>query len=187
MLLASKLEQAGQSDEAVKEYEKAAALVPKAIGEDSPHAQLADIALEKKDRPRAIAELKTLLAADLDNLKAARQLASVMKDEGISDPAQLRPVYERIVALDPFDGEAHTALGRVAMQQNEPAFAAREFTVALAEKPVDLAGAHADLAESLLRSGKLAEARKETLAALEIAPSYERAQDLLLELTEKRH
>jgi len=51
---------------------------------------------------------------------------------------------------------------------------------------VDQAAAHTDLAESYLRGGKRAEAKKQTLAALEIAPTYERAQELLLKLTEGR-
>jgi len=131
--------------------------------------------------------LKTLLTVDLDNLKAAQQLASLMKEQGITDPAQLRPVYERIAAIDPFEGEPHTMLGRFAIAQNQPDVAAREFKVVLAGKPVDLAGAHTDLADALFRAGKLPEARKETLAALEIAPSYERAQDLLLRLSGNRH
>jgi len=54
----------------------------------------------------------------------------------------------------------------------------------LALAPVDRAAAHTDLAESYWKSGKNAEAKKQTLAALEIAPSYERAQDLLLKLVD---
>ena len=45
---------------------------------------------------------------------------------------------------------------------------------------------YTDLAESYFRGGRRAEARKQTLAALEIAPSYERAQDLLLKIAEDR-
>jgi len=187
MMLASAMQKDGDLDGAMREYERAAALVPIAIGEDSPHAKMAEVALAKKDRPRAISELKTLLTVDLDNLKAAQQLASLMKEQGITDPAQLRPVYERIAAIDPFEGEPHTMLGRFAIAQNQPDVAAREFKVVLAGKPVDLAGAHTDLADALFRAGKLPEARKETLAALEIAPSYERAQDLLLRLSGNRH
>ena len=78
-------------------------------------------------------------------------------------------------------------LGRLALGQNDLDVATREFKMALALNPVDQAAAHTDLADSLLRSGKRAEARKETLAALEIAPTYERAQDLLLRLSEPRH
>ena len=47
-----------QLDEAVQAFERAAALVPVARGAASPHAQLAAIAMEKKDRTRAIAELQ---------------------------------------------------------------------------------------------------------------------------------
>ncbi len=47
---------------------------------------------------------------------------------------------------------------------------------------MDRAVALTDLAESYLKSGKAAEAKKQTLAALEIAPNYERAQALLLQL-----
>ena len=63
-------------------------------------------------------------------------------------------------------------------------FASSARSIALG--PVDGAAAHTDLAESYLKAGRRAEARKQTLAALEIAPSYERAQDLLLSLSETR-
>jgi Tfp pilus assembly protein PilF len=72
------------------------------------------------------------------------------------------------------------------MQRNRPDAAVREFKAVVALKPVDQAAAYTDLAESYFRSGQRAEARRQTLAALEIAPSYERAQDLLLKITEAR-
>ena len=56
----------------------------------------------------------------------------------------------------------------------------REFTAALALGPTDRAAAHCDLGESLLAKGRKADAKREALAALEIAPSFERAQELLL-------
>ena len=51
--------------------------------------------------------------------------------------------------------------------------------------PVDRAAAFTDLAESYFQAGKRAEAKKQTLAALEIAPTYERAQGLLLKLVDR--
>ena len=74
---------------------------------------------------------------------------------------------------------------KIAMQLNQPDAAAREFRAVLALGPVDEAAAHTDLAESYLKEGKRAEAKKQTLAALEIAPTYERAQGLLLKLVER--
>ena len=184
LVLGYQLRKAGRSDEAMQAFERAAALVPIAQGKESAHAQMAEIALEKQDRTRAMAELQALVGADFDNVEAARQLAKLLGDAGVDDPAKLRPVYERIVAVDPFDAAAHARLGRLAMQRNEPETASREFRTVLALAPVDRAAAHTDLAESYWKSGKHAEAKKQTLAALEIAPSYERAQDLLLKLVD---
>jgi cellulose synthase operon protein C len=180
------LRKAGSADEAMQVFERAATLAPGAIGNDSPHAQMAEIALEKKDRTRAIAELTAFLDADFENVEAAHHLAALLREAGVTDAAKLRPVYERIVALDPFDAEARSALGHLALQRNDPEFAAREFRTVIALKPVDPAVAHTDLAESYLKAGKRADAKRQALAALEIAPTYERAQDLLLKLTEAR-
>ena len=187
IVLGSRLRKAGKLDEAMQEFETAAKLLPIATGAESPHAQMADIALEKKDQARALAELQALVAADFDNVDAPRKLVTLLRQEKVEDPAKLRPIYERIAAIDPFDAEAHAALGRLAMQRNDPESAAREFRAVLALKPVDRAAAQTDLAESYFKSGKKAEAKKHTLAALEIAPSYERAQELLLKLVGSPH
>ena len=60
----------------------------------------------------------------------------------------------------------------------------RAFRAALASNPPDRAQAHVDLAEAYASAGQVPEAKKEILAALEIAPSFERAQDLLLKIVE---
>jgi cellulose synthase operon protein C len=184
LVLGHKLRKAGEADEATQAFERAAALLPIATGKESPHVQMAEIALEKKDSARAVRELQAVVATDFDNIEAPRQLATLLRQANVDDAAKLRPVYERIVAIDPFDAEAHAMLGRMAMQRNEPEVASREFKAVIALNPVDRAAAHTDLAESYFKSGKKAEAKKHTLAALEIAPAYERAQELLLKLVD---
>ncbi len=89
-----------------------------------------------------------------------------------------------MVSVDPFDGAAHSSLGRMALNGSDTAEAIKLFRVALAAKPLDKAGAHADLAEALLKAGQRDEARKQVMEALMIAPSFTRAQDLLLKLSE---
>jgi tetratricopeptide (TPR) repeat protein len=175
----------GQVDEAMQAFERAAALVPVAGGKDSPHDQMAAMALEKKDRARAIAELTALVAVDFNNVEAARLLAQLMRQDNVEDPATLRPVYQRITAIDPFDADAHAMLGRFALEDNAADAASREFRTVLALAPVDRAAALTDLAESYFKGGKRADAKKQTLAALEIAPGYERAQGLLLKLVDR--
>ena len=189
MTAGTALRKAGQLGEALQAFERAAKLIPTARGADSPHGQMAAIAMEKKDSARAITELTALVANDFDNIEAARQLATLLRQTNvnISTPAgaqRLRPVYERIAAIDPFDAEVHATLGRLAMQRDEPEAAAREFRTVLALAPVDRAAAYTDLAESYFKAGKRADAKKQTLAALEIAPTYERAQELLLKLVD---
>jgi tetratricopeptide (TPR) repeat protein len=178
------LRKAGRLDEAMRAFERAAALIPVARGKGSPHEEMAAMALEKKDRPRAITELTALVATDFDNVEAARQLADLLRQDEATPAAKLQPVYQRIAAIDPFDATAHAALGRVAMQKNDFEGAAREFRAVIALNPVDRALAYTDLAESYYKSGRKADAKKQTLAALEIAPTYERAQELLLKLVD---
>ena len=73
----------------------------------------------------------------------------------------MQTALKRVVAVDPFDGAAHSTLGRLALSGGDTAEAVRLFRVALAAKPLDKAGAHADLAEALLKAGQRDEARKQ--------------------------
>ena len=170
---------AAQGDRtAFEPLEKAAALVPMAIGENSPHALMGKLAEQLGDQPRAIKEYKALLAQDHTAVEPARRLATLAA--GAGDDAALALAQARVVAIDPFDAQGHTGLGRVAFKQKDATVATREFRMALAVGPPDKAAAHCDLGESYLMAGRVADAKREALAALEIAPSFERAQDLLL-------
>jgi tetratricopeptide (TPR) repeat protein len=180
------LRKAGDLDQAIQAFERAAALAPVARDADSPQRQIAEIAIEKNDRRRAITALRAVLDADFDNVEVARKLAKLYRDEGTKDPAVLRWVYERIAAIDPFDAEVHGALGALAFQRNDADTAIRERRAVLALGPVDRVAALTDLAESYVKGGRTAEAKKQVMAALEIAPSYERAQGLLLSLAGSR-
>jgi len=170
---------AKQGDKAAFEpLEKAAALVPMATGADSPHAIMGRLAEQLGDSARAIKEYRALLEHDHNAIDAARKLTELAART--NDQSVLAFAYDRIVELDPFDASGHTGLGRVAMRSKDAGVAMREFKVALAIGPADRASAHCDLAESYLLAGRAADAKREALAALEIAPSFERAQDLLL-------
>jgi tetratricopeptide (TPR) repeat protein len=173
---------ASDVDGAIAAFEKAKAIIPNVPGEDSPQAAIAALALKKGDKARAARELEQLIAYSHTDVQAARQLTSLI--DGNKEPARLQAALKRIVSLDPFDGQAHSTLGRMALGGGDTAEAVRLLRVALAAKPVDKAGAHADLAEALLKAGQRDEARKQVLEALLIAPTFTRAQDLLLKLQE---
>lgn len=161
--------------------EKAAALVPVATGDDSPHGVMAQLAEQLGDHQRAVGEYQKLLAQDHTALPAARRLAALAEKVGNADAAAL--AFGRIVELDPYDVSSHASLGRLAMKKNQPEIAVREFRAAMALRPTDRAAAHCDLGEAYLALGKPAEAKREAIAALEIAHTYDRALDLLLKAT----
>ena len=182
IMLGQALHKDGDTVGAIRALERAATLVPSATGADSPHALIAQIAEDKGDTARAIQALEALTKVDHQDVETARKLAGLVAPLG--DPVRAAQAYERVVALDPFDGSAQTHLGRLALQRNDGTAAVRAFKVALAASPADRAAAHLDLAEAYVLSGELPEAKKQTLYALEIAPSFERAQELLLKLVE---
>ena len=163
---------------AFEPLEKAAALVPTATGDDSPHALMAKLAEQLGDSDRAITEYQAVLTRDHTTLGAARRLAA-LAERTLAEPV-LSIAYDRVVAIDPFDPLGHSGLGRLALKHNQPETAVREFRAALAIGPADRASAHCDLAEAYLLANRPAEAKAQALSALEIAPSYDRAQDLLL-------
>jgi tetratricopeptide (TPR) repeat protein len=178
MQLGIKLSEAGETAAAIQAFERAAQLLPQATGENNPHALIAAVALKAGDTVRAVRALEDQLKVDHSDVEAARKLVSLVEPMG--DKARLEAAYQRVVDVDPFDGKAQAGLGRLALERKDTATALRAFRSALATNPPDRATAHTDLAEAHLAAGQRDEARKQALAALEIAPSYARAQDLLL-------
>ena len=175
------LRRQGDLDGATQALTRAADLFPAATGNDSPHAVLADIAGERGDVPAELGQMDKQLAQDPVNIDLARHMAGIM-DGPDQDPVRAQRVWARIAALDPFDADAHATLGRLAMKRGDAAGAIRELRAAVAAGPGDAGANRCDLAEAYLLAGNAAKAKQETLAVLERAPSYERAQELLLKL-----
>jgi len=184
MALADALNTSGDHAGAIKTFERAAVLLPTANGRGNPHAYIARIAAEQGDTDRAARAYEEVLKIDNADVESARKLAALLEPKG--DAARTEDAYRRLVAAEPFDTRAQTALGRFALRRKDATAAQRAFRSALATKPPDEAAAHADLAEAYLMAGQVVEAKQQTLAALEIAPSFERAQDLLLKIAERQ-
>ena len=180
MTLAQSLYEAGDMPAAIATLERASKLVPAANGQQNPNALIAVIATKQGDNARAIRALEAVVKVDSSDVEAARRLAGLVAPLG--DEARTAAAYERVAGLDPFDAQAQSAVGRYALKQKDGSRAVRALRAALAAGPADKATAHVDLAEAFLMVGQYGDAKRETLAALEIAPSFERAQDLLLRI-----
>jgi len=180
MTLAQALNAAGNAAAAIEALERAARLVPAATGEANPNVHIAQIATKQGDTARAIRALEAVVTVESADVESARTLAKLVAPLG--DAARTAAANELVAELDPFDVQAQAVVGRHALQQRNTARALRAFRAAMAAGPADKAVAHLDLAEAYFMAGQLGDAKRETLAALEIAPSFERAQDLLLKL-----
>ena len=172
------LVQAERFDEAQAPLERAATLAPQASGDSSPRALLAQIAENQGDTARARQEWRALLQYDHTNVRAARRLAELSAQ---ADAVEDENFALRLVAdLDPFDAAVHGRLGRRLMASGDYDAALIEFQAALALGPTNPAEAHVDVAEAFIKLGRPGDARREVLRALQVAPTYARAQDLLL-------
>ncbi len=173
---------AGDIDAAKRAYETAVNLAPMVTGAGSPRVPLAAIAIEQEDPVLAMDYLEAHLEYDHRDIESARQLAALAEDA--RDEPRIRRAYELIAEIDPFDPASHQVLGRLAKTRADHVVAVREFEVALAIGPVDRVATHIDLAESYLAAGRLDDAKREVIKGLEIAPAYERALELLLQIVE---
>jgi len=159
--------------------EIAARLAPGATGLDSPRGLLAQLAQEAGDNARARRELRQLLETDHANVMAARGLLALTS--AAPETAADRDFALRLIAdLDPFDATAHAELGRRLFAAGGYAAALVEFRAALALGPANVAESRTDLSETLFKLGRKEEAKRQVILALEQAPTYPRALDLLL-------
>jgi len=69
------------------------------------------------------------------------------------------------------------------LARNNVDAAIREYQAVIALKPIDQAAAHYSLASALHMARRNDEARDQVILALEAAPGYKPAQQLLLELS----
>jgi len=180
LALAQALNEGGDAPGAIQALERASKLIPAANGDQNPNAMIAAIATKQGNTPRAIAALEAVMKVEPNDIESARRLAELLAPLG--DAARTAVAYERVAEIDPFDVQAQSIVGRHALGRKDTGRAVRALRAALAAGPSDKAVAHTDLAEAYLLAGQLGDAKREALAALEIAPAFERAQDLLLKI-----
>ena len=91
-------------------------------------------------------------------------------------------VFEDVLMVAPLRSEVHRDFGDRLAAANRPREALVEYQALLAMNPQDLADAHYRLAKTYVAVEDRAKGREHLLYALEIAPHYREAQQLLLEV-----
>ena len=172
--------EAGMLDEAVESLTRAIELYPEYAGQENPYELLGDVYIQMGDDSAAIDTLSRFAALSEYAYGTYLKLAGLMQASGDSEGAS--EILKRAMYIRPMDLEGHRELGSVLMEREEFADAAREYEVLIALNAPDLANTYFNLASAEYGAGRMAEARRSILRSLEIAPSFEAAQELLLRI-----
>jgi tetratricopeptide (TPR) repeat protein len=178
------LVEAKKPDDAIPYLERASALFPEYSASNSPYWLLSQIYKEKGRVREAVAELAKLTAYNESDYKANIEEADLR--EQLGDAAGAAEALERSIYISPMQGPVHVRLAALSTRLGEKQKAVRERRAVLALDPVDRAEALYQLAAAHLDAGDAAAARREVLRALEEAPSFEKAQELLLKIRAAR-
>ncbi len=162
----------------IRSAKAAVSLFPDFAERGSAHHLLADAYAATADTAGAIAALTAITSRNGDAVDENLSLARLLAVRG--DSAGALAAFERATLIDPFDRAAQTQLADLAQARTVWPTAVRARRALLALGPSDRADAYYRLAQALHAAGDMAAARREVLRALDLAPTFEAAQDLLL-------
>jgi tetratricopeptide (TPR) repeat protein len=165
--------------EAKTVLQQAYELLPSYTGYPSPPLVLSQIYEKEGDRQNQLAQLELLLQNLQHDFGSAMILANAALEDNDIDKAAY--YIDRALQVDPYRADVHQLKARYADMIDDPALAVTEFEVLVKLDIDDPVEAHTDLAEAYLKNGQRLEAKQNILTALEIAPSYQRAQRVLLQ------
>ena len=168
-------------DNVIKEGTRIRDFYPDYVEAHSVYEMLADAYLEKGDKKAARLQLEKYSATGGRSSTLVKRLAMLEVEAG--EPKKAAATLERLNYIYPQDEELHRRLGELWLAQNNAAGAIREYQAVLAMKPGDQAGAHYLLAKAMHQASRNDDAREQVFLALEVAPGFKPAQQLLLELS----
>ena len=174
----------GKVDEAIDELKKAKEMFPEYALSDGPYALLAQAYQTKNDKRAAASELQAMTVINEEAFAENIAVATALLE--LDDRAGALAALERAVWINPFEPDTHLKLAELAAQMSERRIAIRERRALLALDPSDRVEALYQLALAYADAGDPTSARREVLRALEQAPNYSKAQDLLLRLRSTR-
>lgn len=179
-VVGSRLAEKEEFESAIPYLERAIEIFPSEAGKESPYVPLARAYRELGREEEELELLERWWIQAPRTSERGRRLAQLLRAEGRLDEAI--QVLQEVMYSDPLSPEVHADLGENYFASRDFAGAVREFRVLLALDPVDRADVHFRLARALHRLGENEAARQQVLLALEIAPGFEEAQELLLEV-----
>jgi tetratricopeptide (TPR) repeat protein len=170
----------GDTQGAVTHYIRALELFPYVTGSGNPYESLAKLLEQKGDPAQAAKVLESLVKTDENNLEALKNIARIRL--ALGERQQALDALLASFYISPFDYKLHTQAGELSVELKDYAKALTEFQVVLALAPPNVAEANYNVASAYYALGRQPEAKRAVLRALEAAPRYEKAQELLLRI-----
>ena len=140
---------------------------------------LSQIYEQEGNREAQLEQLQIMLENQQHDYTSAMVLAEAAIQQG--DINQANYYLDRALQIDPYRIDVHQLKARYADLIQDPALAVTEYEVLAKLDITDPVEAQTNLAQAYLNNGQRDDARRNILNALEIAPSYQRAQQILLQ------
>ena len=164
-------------DTALEAAEEAIVMMPSYVEVSSPYLIKAKALAGQENTDAQMATLETFWRNGGYEASALFSLAKYLQEQARLDDAI--EVLQSQVLVAPFDLELHFLLGDILLEREQAREALTEYQVALALNPLDIAAAHYRIGSALFQLGDLEESRSYVLTALDAAPHYRPAQNLL--------
>lgn len=175
-------EKAGKPADAMREAEAVKNLYPDYVGDGNAYqiiAAAADRQNQKRKAADGLQQYRDHGGTDVDLLK---RLARDETDLG--DLHGAASTLSKVNYIYPEDEETHRMLAKLALSTGDVNTAVRESQAVLALKSGDPAETHYELARALDAANRPKEAKDQVILALEAAPDFKPAQQLLLKLSQ---
>lgn len=183
--IVQQLVQAERWEQALLEAQKLVALYPTDTDPNGGLELLAEIARKLDDPSRERDALEEIAKYSADNLPALLRLLTLCREA--QNWKELEIFSEKLLAVQPLIPTGHEGLVEAAKRLKHPERAVDSLRALKEMDPLDPAGLHFELAETLYRSNKMEEARLEVLQALEHSPRFREAQRLLVQVHHELH
>ena len=170
----------GELEEAEEYLTRAKLLFPGYGGNNSPYWYLGQIYRQQGELEKAAEELAVFTGINESHYEAHLALAEVR--ESLGDLPGAAEALGQAVFIYPMEIEPHRRLAEIHRELGSFRLAIPERQAVVALELVDRAQVLYELAFAYYEAGDSSNARREVLRALEIAPNFEEAQDLLLSL-----
>ncbi len=166
-------------EEAVDILEEAKKILPWYSAYPSPPLVLSQIYEATGDEEKRLKELEYMVKYNQHDFDANIEIARKAIAEKEFEKANYH--LQRAIGVDPYVLEIHQLLAQVAEAIDKPEIAIREYEILTVLDKTDPVNSYTRLAKAYLQGGKKAQAKYNSLRALEIAPTYRAAQEVLLQ------